>query len=326
MNNTELLAELKAQAEKINAVMDEDLSVVESPLLAEVIRHAIFLGGKRVRPLLTMAAASLVGEPPQDTPKLAIAYEYLHAASLLHDDVIDNSELRRGQKTANKIWGISQVILAGDYLHARAMTLAGMVGGSPCMDLIGQATSAMVESEFLQIQNAEETCLDEENYFAVLMGKTAALISAACESGIQHNGGTAEQCRALAQYGTNLGLAFQIVDDLLDYLGDPEKTGKAVGNDFQEGKMTLPLISALAASPQEEKQKMLALLQESPEKRSQELDFAHDFIEKNNGFVKARKKAESLMNEACQGLAIFQDGPPKSTLLGLAHYVLTRDK
>ena len=326
MNNAELLATLKEKGTQIDAVMEEDLAIVESPLLAEIIRHAIFQGGKRIRPLLTVLAASLVGTPPADTARLAISFEYLHAASLLHDDVIDHATLRRGAETANTIWGMEPVILAGDYLHAHAMALASEVGGPTAMALIGRATAAMVESDFMQMHNAREILISEEKYFQVLMGKTAALIAAACEAGIAHNNGSAEQRCALRIYGTNLGLAFQIVDDLLDYLGDPAKTGKAVGNDFQEGKMTLPLIKTLSRAEAEDREVLIAMLKATPQERNRQLALAHDMIEKYQGFSLARAQAESLLAEALAGLAIFGEAAAQKPLVGLAHYVLSRDK
>ncbi len=326
MNNGELLASFKEKAAVIDAVMEADLAIIGNPLLAQIIRHAIFQGGKRIRPLLTLLAASLVGPPPADTARLAISFEYLHAASLLHDDVIDHATLRRGAKTANTIWGMEPVILAGDYLHAHAMALASEVGGPTAMALIGRATAAMVESEFMQMHNASEILIAEEKYFQVLMGKTAALIAAACEAGIAHNQGSAEQRIALRTYGTNLGLAFQIVDDLLDYLGDPAKTGKAVGNDFQEGKMTLPLIKTLERASTEDREVLIGLLKATPQERSRQLPLAHGLMEKYQGFALARAQAESLLAEALSGLAIFGEAPAKEPLAGLAYYVLSRDK
>jgi octaprenyl-diphosphate synthase len=326
MNNSALLAGFKEQAARIDAVMEEDLAIIQSPLLARIIRHAIFQGGKRIRPLLTVLAASLIGPPPPDTARLAISFEYLHAASLLHDDVIDHATLRRGAETANTIWGMEPVILAGDYLHAHAMALASEVGGLTAMALIGRATAAMVESEFLQMHNAQEILISEENYFQVLLGKTAALIAAACEAGIAHNQGSAGQRAALRTYGTNLGLAFQIVDDLLDYLGDPAKTGKAVGNDFQEGKMTLPLIKTLERADAKDRETLIGLLKEPPQERAKQLPLAHSIMEKYQGFSLARTQAESLLAEALAGLAIFGEAPAREPLTGLARYVLSRDK
>src|SRR3989339_430870 len=314
MNNVELLAALKEKGAVIDVVMKEDLAIIESPLLTEIIHHAIFQGGKRIRPLLTLLAASLVGPPPAETARLAISFEYLHAASLLHDDIIDHATLRRGAKTANTIWGMEPVILAGDYLHARAMAVACEVGGPTAMALIGRATAAMVESEFLQLRNAHEILTSEENYFQVLRGKTAALIAAACEAGIAHNQGTAEQRLALRTYGTNLGLAFQIVDDLLDYLGDPAKTGKAVGNDFQEGKMTLPLIKTLAQAEARDQEVLTGLLKATQQERSRELALVHGLITRYEGFSLARAQAEALLGEALAGLAIFAEAPAKQPL------------
>lgn len=320
-----LLAALKSRAAYINAVMEEDLRSIESPLLAEIIRHAIFQGGKRIRPLLCLQAAALTGPAPADTARLAISFEYLHAASLLHDDIIDHAELRRGKPTANILWGQGPVILAGDYLHARAMTLACDTGGRQIMTAIGRATAAMVEAEFLQIRVAEESLLSETGYFKILAGKTAALIAAACETGILHNKGTSGQGAALRQYGTNLGLAFQIIDDLLDYLGNPETTGKAVGNDFQEGKMTLPLLRALAQAPEPEREFLTRLLAAGPEERGSQQEAARAIIEKNHGFEDARHKAEDLIREACLCLDLFPESEAKALLLGLASHVLARN-
>ena len=326
MNNAELMATLKKQAALIDVVMEKDLTIIESPLLAQIIRHAIFQGGKRIRPLLTLLAASLVGPPPAETARLAISFEYLHAASLLHDDIIDHATLRRGAKTANTIWGMEPVILAGDYLHARAMAVACEVGGPTAMALIGRATAAMVESEFLQMHNATEMLISEEKYFQVLTGKTAALIAAACEAGIVCNHGSAAQRLALRTYGTNLGLAFQIIDDLLDYLGDPGKTGKAVGNDFQEGKMTIPLIKTLEQAEDKDHETLVALLKATPQERREQLSTAHALIEKYQGFVLARAQAELLLTEALAGLVIFNEANTKAHLTALAYYVLNRDK
>ena len=321
-----LLAGLKEQAAQLEAVMQQDLAGIVSPQLAEILRHAIFQGGKRLRPLLTVLAASLAGPPPPAAARLAIVFEYLHAASLLHDDVIDHAELRRGARTANAIWGVSPVILAGDFLHAHAMALASAVGGKEAMALVGQATTAMVEAEFLQMQNATEGTLSEERYFAVLMGKTAALISAACETGMVIAGGSIDERAALRTYGTNLGLAFQIVDDLLDYHGDPAKTGKAVGNDFQEGKMTLPLIVAMAQADAMDRALLDGWLANSPEARTAAFIEARQVIDRLGGFAQSINKAETLITEALEGLNIFPASPARETLHGLARYVLERER
>ncbi len=317
---------LKAEAATIDAAMEADLVAVQSPLLHEVLCHALFQGGKRIRPLLVRYSASLIGEPPAHVNTLASVFEYLHAASLLHDDVIDHADLRRGKETANRLWGNEAVILAGDYLLARAMELVAAFGGAECQRLVSEAIRRMVEGEFLQMRVAETRNASEASYFAILQGKTAALIGAACEVGIVFAGGTRQQRRALRTYGTNLGLAFQIIDDLLDYHGDPNETGKAVGNDFQEGKMTLPLLMALANAGGADRARLEALLAATPETRRAAFAEARRLLDASGAFANARAKAETLITEAIASLAIFPDTAARQVLTGLAGYVLTRTK
>jgi octaprenyl-diphosphate synthase len=321
------LDNLRPEIEKIDQIMRRDLEVIENDLLARVIEYAIFNGGKRIRPMLTVLAAGLCGvAPSEDLYRLALTFEYLHAASLLHDDVIDHAKKRRGQTAANEVWSNTHVILAGDFLHGRAMRLAGILGGENCLDVICQAVAAMVESEFLQLQNAERQELSEDYYFKVLQGKTAALIAAACETGGIFANGSAAMRGALAKFGANLGLSFQIADDLLDYLGDPDKTGKAVGNDFQEGKMTLPLLYTLRQKNSKESDMLSELLASTPAARNASFEQARDLIAATGGFAYAGQRAKDLIREALHGLAIFPDCPSKEILTNLAAYVLERKK
>ncbi len=323
---TGLMRNIRPETEKINIIMGRDLSAaINNPLLSEVIEYAIFNGGKRIRPLLTILSAGLEGHNSPDLYRLALTFEYLHAASLLHDDVIDHAEERRGRKAANKVWSNTHVILAGDFLHSRAMRLAGTVGGMPCLKVVCHAAAAMVESEFLQLQNAENQETAESYYFAVLRGKTAALIAAACESGAIFAGCTNTKKQALALFGTNLGLAFQIVDDLLDYLGDGAKTGKAVGNDFQEGKMTLPLLYALRGDSSGSRE-LKNLLASPAAERSNYFTKARDIIAEAGGFTAARQRSVSLIDEALTALNIFPPSTAQETMCALSHYVLERDK
>ncbi len=317
---------LKTEAAAIDAAMQADLATVASPLLREMIHHALFQGGKRIRPLLVRYSASLVAEPPAHCNTLASVFEYLHAASLLHDDVVDHADLRRGKATAHQLWGNAPVILAGDYLLARAMELVAAVGGVECQRLVSEAIRAMVEGEFLQMRVAETQDRSEASYFAILHGKTAALISAACEVGIVFAGGTAAQRQAMRTYGTNLGLAFQIIDDLLDYQGDSAETGKAVGNDFQEGKMTLPLLIALATTEGTDRARLLELLAGSTEIRRAAVQEAQHLLAASGALQQARAKAASLISEAIAALNLFPDSAARQVLRGLAGYVLTRTK
>lgn len=337
MDKDKLLDLLKPDRETIDATMRSELSSIDNSLLSEVIQHGIFNGGKRIRPMLTVLAARLCspdafsaandsGQKVTQLFLLAIIFEYLHGASLLHDDVIDRADTRRGKPSANALWGTTPVILAGDYLHTRAMVLAGTAGNTRCLQTIGHATAAMIEAEFLQMQNADHHNLSEKDYFDVLNGKTAALIAAACKVGAIAAEGTEDQCQALESYGANLGVAFQVVDDLLDYLGDPQKTGKAVGNDFVERKMTLPLIQAISNAGDDDKRYLLDLLASPPKNRAEHIDSVRDMIEHYGGFTYARQTAEDLISAAILDLSAFEECRAKKTLEGLAKYVLVRNK
>jgi octaprenyl-diphosphate synthase len=329
MDPKTLLTNLKPEAKKINDAMLVDISVIQDGMLREVLQHSLFNGGKRVRPLLSVFGARLCGCTDDTIYNLAIAFEYLHVATLLHDDVIDRAAQRRGQQTVNTIWGSTPAILAGDYLHARSMFLIGSLGGSHCLDILCRATAAMVEGEFLQLHNTGNTDLSAADYFKIIEGKTAILIAAVCETGAVYGKATAKKQEALRSYGSGLGKAFQVVDDLLDYLGDPASTGKAVGNDFIEGKMTLPLIHALGNAKPRERDLIRSLLREPEAKRRDNIATVRQLIEKYNGFGYAKQQAKMLVDAAISELDIFTAGSTaetKATLIGLADYVLTRKK
>lgn len=340
MDKKVLLSYLQPEIVQIDEAMAAEFTSIKSSRLAKVVEHGIFNGGKRIRPLLTILVARLVAFtrmpegiadeeellPPPDLYRLAMIFEFLHGASLLHDDVIDHAETRRGKKTANQIWDASTAILAGDYLHTRAMTLAGLVGGDKCLALIGDATSAMIDAEFLQAQTVTDSNLSEENYFAVLRGKTGALIGASCEVGALFAGADKEQRQAIRTFGDALGLAFQVVDDLLDYLGDANATGKTIGNDFVEGKMTLPLIYAIKNSSEDKQQILTNLLAGTAAERQSNIAEVTAIIKEAGGFSYARQGADTLIDAALESLAPFKTCDTMETLKGLAHYVLSRNK
>lgn len=329
MDNQELMNFLSEAAVEIDAAMRLDLAAVESGLLGEILHHGIFNGGKRIRPQLTLLCAGLCDAGKMAKAgilKLALGFEYLHAASLLHDDVIDHAGQRRGKPTANALWEVSLVILAGDYLHSRAMTLAATGGGLEEVAIAGGAVAAMVEAEFLQIRAGEERNTSEENYLRVAAGKTGALIAAACEAGVLAGGGSPQQRQAARLYGESIGPAFQIIDDLLDYQGDPAKTGKAVGNDLVEGKMTLPLIYALQQAAAPDRQLLEGILAADPATRNARFAEARDLIERCGGFTTARRKAAELVDHGLAALAVFREGKERRILAGLAAYILSREK
>ena len=334
MDKVNLLTSLKSEITKVDKAMQEDLqSLVSKNLipfnLVEVLEHALFNGGKRIRPLLCILTARLCSTQGQDIYPLAIAFEYLHVATLLHDDVIDHADSRRGRPAVNKLFGLTPAILAGDFLHARSMFLVGTLGGKRCLDLICRATEAMVAGEFLQLSNVHNLNQSEKDYFSVINGKTALFIGAVCETGGIFAGADENKIQALKFYGANLGLAFQIQDDLLDYLGDSTKTGKDIGNDFYEGKMTLPLIRALETASKQERNILLGLLKGQKNKRMEEFKYALEIIRKNGGFEYAGKLAEKLIDTGVESLTIFDSRQNKKNLgrlTGLARYVISREK
>jgi len=334
VDKVDLLAGLKTEIATVDLAMREDLQALVNKKqiatdLLEVLEHALLNGGKRIRPLLCILTARLCSTPGKEIYPLAIAFEYLHVATLLHDDVIDHADTRRGRPAVNKLFGLTAAILAGDFLHARSMFLVGTLGGRRCLDLICRSTEAMVAGEFLQLSNVHNLNQSENDYFSVINGKTALFIGSICETGGIFAGADNSKIQALRQYGANLGLAFQIQDDLLDYLGDSAKTGKEVGNDFYEGKMTLPLIHALATANKQEGNFLLDLLKGQKSDRIEKFEDAREIIRKNSGFGYAEKLAEKLVDTGIESLAMFVSEQNRETLdllTGLARYAISREK
>ena len=225
----------------ISARMQSPVSVI--PALAD---HLINAGGKRLRPLLTVACARLAGATDDSCLKLAAAVEFIHTATLLHDDVIDSSQLRRGKVAAHLIWGAPSSVLVGDFLFARAFELMVETGQMRALGILARASSVISEGEVLQLTRAHDLNLDQETYLRIISAKTAELFAAAAEAGAVGAGADEPAVEALRAYGLNLGLAFQLADDALDYGGTSEVLGKNAGDDFREGKVTMPLLLAAA--------------------------------------------------------------------------------
>ena len=334
MDKVDLLARLKSEITDVDQAMRKDLQALVSKNLipanlVEVLEHALFNGGKRIRPLLCIFTTRLCSTQEIDIYPLAIAFEYLHVATLIHDDVIDHADTRRGHPTTNKAFGLTPAILAGDFLHAHSMFLVGTLGGKRCLDRLCRATEAMVAGEFLQLSNVHNLNQSEKDYFSVINGKTALFIGAVCETGGIFAGADNNEIHALKLYGANLGLAFQIQDDLLDYLGDSAKTGKTVGNDFYEGKMTLPLIHALVTAGKQERNFLLGLLEGQKNERIAKFEDVREIIRKNYGFEYAEKLAQKLVNTGIISLDTFASKQNKKyhdILTALAKYVISREK
>jgi octaprenyl-diphosphate synthase len=316
---------------KIEVAMRADIDSLKDQLdnlLLEVLQYGLFNGGKRFRPLLAILAARLCGETGPDVYQLAVAFEYLHMATLFHDDVIDNADFRRGRPSVSRAYGMVAAILAGDFLHARSMAIIGEYGGVEALKIFCRATCGIVDGEFIQLRNATNYNQSEADYFTAITGKTALLIAATTEIGSLYGGGKQQERQALKRYGNHLGCAFQIIDDLLDYLGSQSTTGKTIGNDLAEGKMTMPLILAMKRAEGKDRDQLLEILQDSVSRRKSLADVV-GLIEKYNGFADTKAKAEGLVQDALSQLEIFSH--PDTTedriiLEGLAQYVLTRKK
>ncbi|MDB5474749.1 MAG: polyprenyl synthetase family protein [Phenylobacterium sp.] len=255
------LAEKPPSLDGLLALAAPDMAAVDAlirrhmdspvPVIPALADHLIAGSAKRLRPLLTVAAARLAGARDDACLKLAAAVEFIHTATLLHDDVVDSSQLRRGRVAAHLIWGAPSSVLVGDFLFARAFELMVGSGSMPALEILARASRVIAEGEVLQLTRAHDMDLSQEVYLDIIRAKTAELFAAAAEAGAVSAGAPPERCRALRQYGQDLGLAFQLVDDALDYSGDSATLGKNPGDDFREGKATLPLLLAMARTPTE---------------------------------------------------------------------------
>ncbi|MEO0912313.1 MAG: polyprenyl synthetase family protein, partial [Pseudomonadota bacterium] len=248
-----LQALLAPEMEAVNALIAERMASEHAPRIPEVTAHLVGAGGKRLRPLLTLAAAKLCGYEGDHHIRLAATVEFIHTATLLHDDVVDESQQRRGRPTANLLWDNQSSVLVGDYLFARAFLLMVETESLEVLRILSNASAVIAEGEVLQLTAAQNLATDEATYMQVIRGKTAALFSAATEVGGVVAGAKPAHVSALRAYGDALGISFQIVDDLLDYGGTAAVFGKNIGDDFRERKMSLPVIRAVAAATPEER-------------------------------------------------------------------------
>ncbi|WP_209834688.1 polyprenyl synthetase family protein [Ruegeria sp. HKCCE3926] len=320
----ERLAEILAgEMEAVNGLIRTRMASDHAPRIPEVTRHLVEAGGKRLRPMLTLAAARLFGYSGDHHVRLAATVEFIHTATLLHDDVVDESAQRRGRPTANLLWDNKSSVLVGDYLFSRSFQLMVETGSLRVLDILANASATIAEGEVLQMTAATDLRTDESVYLQVVRGKTAALFSAATEVGGVIAGASEEQVKALFDYGDSLGIAFQIADDLLDYQGDSKATGKNVGDDFRERKLTLPVIKAVAQSTPEEH----AFWERTIEKGRQQdgdLDQALGLMNKYATLEETRQDALGWANKAKAALDVLPDHDIRSLLRELADYVVSR--
>jgi octaprenyl-diphosphate synthase len=293
------------------------------PLIPALGDHLVEAGGKRLRPLLTVAAARLCATRNDAHLNLAAAVEFIHTATLLHDDVVDGSQLRRGKVAAHLIWGGSASVLVGDFLFARAFELMVETGSIQALDILARASRVIAEGEVLQLTRAHDLQLDQATYLEIIRGKTAELFAAAAESGAVVSGASAIQVAALAAYGLKLGLAFQLADDALDYGGSAEILGKNAGDDFREGKVTLPLLLAIQRAGTQE----AAFWERAVGQREQaEDDFlrARDLVLSTGALTATLSLAHDYADEAKAALAIFPRDEWRASLEALADFAVDR--
>ena len=314
---------LNQQMQAVNALIRDRMASRHAPRIPEVTAHLIEAGGKRLRPMLTLAAAQMVGYDGPYHIHLAATVEFIHTATLLHDDVVDESSQRRGRPTANLLWDNKSSVLVGDYLFARSFQLMVEPGNMRTLEILANASATIAEGEVLQLTAAQDLATTEDIYIQVVRGKTAALFSAATEVGGVIGNAPADQVQALFDYGDALGIAFQIVDDLLDYGGATETIGKNVGDDFRERKLTLPVIKAVAKADAEERAFWLRTI-EKGDQRDGDLEHALDLLARHGAMEAARDDALAWAAKAKTALQALPDHPIRDMLTDLADFVVSR--
>lgn len=293
-------------------------------LIPQLAGYLIAAGGKRLRPLLTLASAQLCGYEGARHHGLAACVEYIHTATLLHDDVVDESDLRRGQRSANAVFGNQASVLVGDFLFSRAFEQMVADGSLEVLGILSNAAKTIAEGEVMQLSVANNTATDEAAYLEVITGKTAALFAAACEVGAVVAARPKAEQEALRQYGMKLGIAFQLVDDVLDYSAVQAKLGKEVGNDFREGKMTLPIILAFAHGTPEEKGFWHRTIEEKVLNEG-DLDHAIGLLQKAGALQATIARAKQYGAEARAALQIFPASPIRDAMIEAVTFVIERD-
>jgi octaprenyl-diphosphate synthase len=318
--------------DRLAALLAEDLAAVDalihhhmaSPVgvIPNLAAHLIDAGGKRIRPLITLASARLLGGGGDGPRKLAAAVEFIHSATLLHDDVVDVSSMRRGKKSANLVWGNSASVLVGDFLFARSFNLMVETGDIQVLDILARAASIIAEGEVMQLAAANDAETTRERYMEIIAAKTAALFAAAAKSGAVAAGRAGAEAIALETYGHELGLAFQLVDDALDYGGLSAAMGKNAGDDFREGKVTLPVVFARDAGDAGERTFWRRVM--GGERNEDDFHRALSLLRRHNAITLTLEAAREHAARACAALAALPDNAYREALLDLPEFVVDR--
>ena len=319
--------------ERLAALVDDDLVAVdgvihrrmtsETALIPQLAAHLVDSGGKRLRPLITLATARLYGYADKEHLKLAAAVEFIHTATLLHDDVVDESALRRGRPAANTVWGNKPSVLVGDFLFSRAFQLMVEMGAPEVLGVLANASAVIAEGEVMQLRSSKNLAVGEADYLKVIAAKTAALFAAAAEAGAMIARADVMHSRAMHAYGHNLGIAFQLIDDALDYSGRQAVMGKSVGDDFRESKVTLPIILSLVDAGDEERRFWRKTIEVGVQEEG-DLSRAIELLERGGALVATVDRARTYARKAREVLEIAPPGEIKSALADIADFVVER--
>ncbi|MGI9411066.1 MAG: polyprenyl synthetase family protein [Hyphomicrobiaceae bacterium] len=301
-----------------------DKAVSDVDLIPELAHHLIDSGGKRLRPMLTIAAAKLSGYAGGGHIQLAASVEFMHTATLLHDDVVDDSDFRRGKQAARLLWGNQASVLVGDFLLGQAFRMMVDVGSLPALKILSNAAAVIAEGEVMQLAAAQDLATTEDAYLSIINCKTAALFSAAAEVGAAIADRPAGEQAALRSYGKSLGIAFQLVDDALDYAGESADLGKSVGDDFREGKITLPVILAFRRGNEEEREFWQRTIGKG-QIAADDLEHAMALAARHNTIEATLERARYYSSVARDAMATFPDSVEKDALLDVVEFCVARN-
>jgi octaprenyl-diphosphate synthase len=313
---------LGGDLERVNRLI---LERMQSPvaLIPQLAGHIVASGGKRLRPMLTLGCARLCGYDGSRHIALAAAVEFIHTATLLHDDVVDASDLRRGRDTANAVWGNKPAILVGDFLFSRSFELMVMDGSLSVLEILSRASSIIAEGEVLQLMTQNNLQTTEASYLEVIQAKTAELFAAASRIGAIVAERPIEEAAALDRFGRNLGIAFQLIDDMLDFSAQQTQLGKSIGDDFRDGKVTLPVLAAYGRGDDEERAFWRRTLEEM-DQRAGDLEHAIELVEHHGALAETLSRARAYAATAVEALSIFHDSVERCALAEAASFATER--
>jgi octaprenyl-diphosphate synthase len=318
----DLLDSIQAEMQSLEGELVAQLKS-RVPVAFEIGAHILNSGGKRIRPQLAIIAARMGGYSGVDAIKLSGAIECIHTATLLHDDVVDTADTRRGRPSANTLWSNEMCVLGGDFILAKAFSALTSIRNLRILEIVSRATERLSEGELFQMANIGNLNLTEKDYLQVISDKTAVLMEAACRGGAIIGGLDSEKEEALAQFGFGLGIAFQMTDDVIDYRSNKETMGKTPCKDIQEGKLTLPLIAALKAAEDSERVRVAAIIRDRLTS-DEDMQWVRDFVERRGGIQKTLETSRKYLETATGHLEVFPDSEEKRALMRLAEKILHR--